>query len=117
MQPLSISRYSLVNSLGGGAPATLAGLRDGNSGLAPCNFETVTLDTYIGEVRGLDSRTMPPALAAYDCRNNRLALMGLEQDGFAAAVADACERYGADRIGVFMGTSTSGILETELAYR
>jgi 3-oxoacyl-[acyl-carrier-protein] synthase-1 len=32
-------------------------------------------------------------------------------------VAQARERYGAARIGVFMGTSTSGILETELAYQ
>jgi len=117
MQPLSISRYSLVNSLGAGAAATLAALREKKSGLTRCDFETVALETYIGEVSGLDAVTMPPALAAYDCRNNRLALMGLELDGFAAAVASTRERYGAHRIGVFMGTSTSGILETELAYR
>jgi 3-oxoacyl-[acyl-carrier-protein] synthase-1 len=33
------------------------------------------------------------------------------------AVADARTRYGAHRIGVFAGTSTSGILETEQAFR
>lgn len=33
------------------------------------------------------------------------------------AVAEAIQRYGADRIAVVMGTSTSGILETEHAYR
>jgi 3-oxoacyl-[acyl-carrier-protein] synthase-1 len=38
-------------------------------------------------------------------------------DGYAAAVAAAREKYGAGRIGVFLGTSTSGILQTELAYR
>ena len=43
--------------------------------------------------------------------------LGLAQDGFIAAVAAARARYGADRIGVFVGTSTSGILQTELAYR
>ena len=43
--------------------------------------------------------------------------LGLELDGFAGAVAAARARYGAARIGVFVGTSTSGILETELAYR
>jgi len=56
-------------------------------------------------------------LANFDCRNNRLALLGLAQDGFAGAVRAASEKYGAQRIGVFLGTSTSGILETELAYR
>jgi 3-oxoacyl-[acyl-carrier-protein] synthase-1 len=56
-------------------------------------------------------------LAAYDCRNNRLAQLGMELDGYAVAVSAARERYGAARIGVFMGTSTSGMLQTELAYR
>jgi 3-oxoacyl-[acyl-carrier-protein] synthase-1 len=41
----------------------------------------------------------------------------MELDGFSAAVIAAKEKYGAARIGVFMGTSTSGILQTELAYR
>jgi 3-oxoacyl-[acyl-carrier-protein] synthase-1 len=48
---------------------------------------------------------------------NRLVDLALGQDGFAAAVAAARERHGADRIGVFFGTSTSGILDTELAAR
>ena len=55
--------------------------------------------------------------AAFDCRNNRLARLGLEQDGFATAAREARARYGADRIGVFIGTSTSGIGATEHAYR
>jgi 3-oxoacyl-[acyl-carrier-protein] synthase-1 len=56
-------------------------------------------------------------LAEYDCRNNRLSRMALAQDGFREAVEQARQRYGADRIGVFAGTSTAGILETELAFR
>src|SRR2546421_2958438 len=36
---------------------------------------------------------------------------------FGPAVAAARERHGAARIGVFLGTSTSGILEPERAYR
>jgi 3-oxoacyl-[acyl-carrier-protein] synthase-1 len=39
------------------------------------------------------------------------------QDGFVEAVAAASQRYGSDRAGVFIGTSTAGILQTELAYR
>ena len=92
-------------------------LRGRRSGLAPCAFETVALDTHVGEVQGLASRTVPGDLAAYDCRNNRLAQWGLNTDGFAGAVSAARGKYGADRIGVFMGTSTSGILDTELAFR
>jgi 3-oxoacyl-[acyl-carrier-protein] synthase-1 len=117
VQPLAISHYSVVNSLGAGARAVGEALRDGRSGLAPCDFETVALDTFIGRVAGLESQPIRPDLAAYDCRNNRLAQLGLELDGFSGAVAAAVKRHGAARIGVFVGTSTSGILQTELAYR
>lgn len=117
MQPLVISRLSIANSLGFGLAATAGALLEGRSGLKPCAFETVALDTYVGQVDGLDDVRLRPDLAPYDCRNNRLAQLCLELDGFAAAVAAVREKYGAHRIGVFMGTSTSGILETELAYR
>lgn len=117
MQPLCISHFSIVNSLGAGRDAVAGALRDARSGLAPCNFETVVLDTFIGQVAGLDEMQVRSDLSAYDCRNNRLAQLGLERDGFARSVATAVEKYGAGRIGVFMATSTSGILETELAYR
>src|SRR5664279_970134 len=117
MQPLAISHYSIVNSLGAGAAAVARALREGRTGLTPCDFETVELETWIGQVAGLDAVRLRPDLSAYDCRNNRLAQAGLESDGYAGAVAAAREKYGAARIGVFMGTSTSGILQTEQAYR
>ncbi len=117
MHPLLITHKTLTNSLGAGAVATLEALRARRSGLARCDFETVDLDTWVGVVDGLDAASVRADLACYDCRNNRLAQLALEQDGFAAAVAAAREKYGAARIGVFMGTSTSGLLQTELAYR
>ena len=117
MQPLAISQYSIVNSLGTGRAAVLAGLRDRRSGLAPCTFETVSLDTFVGEVPDLEESEVRPDLASFDCRNNRLAQQGLEADGFAEAVRALSARIGAERIGVFLGTSTSGILQTERAYR
>ncbi|MGH8635170.1 MAG: beta-ketoacyl-[acyl-carrier-protein] synthase family protein [Burkholderiales bacterium] len=117
MQPLAISDYSVVNCLGVGSRAVADALRERRSGLTPCDFETVALDTYIGRVPELEEIRVRPDLGAYDCRNNRLAQLGLELDGFAGAVAGARDRHGAARIGVFVGTSTSGILETELAYR
>ena len=60
---------------------------------------------------------LPSHLADFDCRNNRLAELALQQDDFLAAVQTAVNRHGAARIGVLLGTSTSGILQTELAYR
>jgi 3-oxoacyl-[acyl-carrier-protein] synthase-1 len=117
LRPLSISRYSIVNALGAGKRGIAEALRSARTGLAPCHFETVELDTFVGEVAGLDSMTVRADLSAYDCRNNRLAQRGLECDGFSAAVESAAGQYGRARIGVFVATSTSGILEAELAYR
>jgi 3-oxoacyl-[acyl-carrier-protein] synthase-1 len=103
--------------LGLGLEQTLAALIEERSGLEPCRFETVTLDTHVGEVTGVDDRALPAELRRFDCRNNRLAELALRQDGFDEAVEGAARRFGRRRIGVFMGTSTSGILQTELAYR
>ncbi len=117
MTPLLISACTATSCLGRGLDATLGGLRAGRSGLVPCGFESVRLDTWIGEVAGVDDLALPESLAPYDCRNNRLALLALETDGFAAVVRSRIARHGRDRVGIFLGTSTAGILETELAYR
>ncbi|GGF46816.1 beta-ketoacyl-[acyl-carrier-protein] synthase II [Aliidongia dinghuensis] len=116
MTSFVLSHFALASPLGAGRAETVAALHDGRGGLSPCAFETVRIPTHIGEVDGLD-RPVAGGLADYDCRNNRLALMALEQDGFIDAVAGARKRYGAHRIGLFAGTSTAGILETELLFR
>lgn len=117
MQPLALSHYTVVNALGRGVAPTLTALRECSSGLRRCDFMDAALDTYIGRVDGLEQEPIIARLADYDCRNNRLAMLGLAADGFESAVAAARVRYGAHRIAVILGTSTSGILETELAYR
>jgi 3-oxoacyl-[acyl-carrier-protein] synthase-1 len=43
--------------------------------------------------------------------------MALSRNGFRDAVRAAAEHYGAHRVGVVLGTSTSGIQATEQAYR
>ena len=117
MTPLLLSAYTATTCLGRGLDATRQALREGRSGMAPCAFETVQLATWIGEVPAVDAESLPAALAHYDCRNNRLTQMGLETDGFADRVRAVIARYGKTRVGVFLGTSTAGILQTELAYR
>jgi len=117
MTPLAISTGTLVTALGGGRAATLAALQQQRSGLAPVRFEHLPLPTWTGEVDGVDDIALPAALAEFDCRNNRLAWLGLQHDGFIDAVAVARARWGAARVGVFLGTSTSGLLHTEQAFR
>jgi 3-oxoacyl-[acyl-carrier-protein] synthase-1 len=115
MEPLYVTACAAVSALGRGAAATLEALRQSRSGLQPCDFEHADLDTYIGRVQGLEAERV--AMARYDCRNNRLAQLALQQDGFEETIARAREQYRPQRIGVFIGTSTSGIQETERAYR
>ncbi|MEO6319104.1 MAG: beta-ketoacyl-[acyl-carrier-protein] synthase family protein [Polaromonas sp.] len=117
MYPLWLSHYTATSGIGIGLQQTLEALRAHRGGLRPCTFDTVDLPTFVGEVAAVDAVQLPPHLARFDCRNNRLALLGLQQDGFSETVAAATRKYGAQRIGVFIGTSTSGILQTELAYR
>lgn len=117
MQPLALTHYTVVNSLGCGVDATLSALRDGRSGLRHCDFLDAALDTFIGRVDGIEDEPVIERLAEFDCRNNRLAEIGLNADDFALHVEAARKRYGAHRVAVVLGTSTSGILETELAYR
>jgi len=117
MKPLHLKSFTATSCIGVGNARTLDSLLAGRSGLKSCDFETVDIPTYIGEVPGVDGMRMPEDLAPFACRNNRLAELALRQDGFLDAVGQAAMRWGGHRIGVFIGTSTSGILETEQAYR
>ena len=117
MRPLAISTHSLCSAAGDGRLATLRALRERRSGLRRNDFGAAPLATWIGRVAGLEEQTLPPQLAQWDCRNNRLAWRGLLADGFVDAVAAARERHGPDRIAVVVGTSTSSIGASEDAYR
>lgn len=115
--PLAFSASTMVNALGTGMEATLEALRRRRSGLRPCDFGSTELDTWIGRV---DDTMLPPIegeQAYFDCRNNRLARRALDCNSFRARVAAARRRFGADRIALLLGTSTSGSLSTEGAFR
>jgi 3-oxoacyl-[acyl-carrier-protein] synthase I len=117
VRPLLLRNFTATSCIGKGVAATLESLLEQRSGLASCKFETVDLHTHIGEVAGVDEERLPDNLRTFDCRNNRLAELALRQDGFFEAVQQAASRIGRRRVGVFLGTSTAGILQTELAYR
>lgn len=116
MDPVHISAYTVTSALGRGRGAHVDALSDERSGLEPQAVDCCTLSTYVGQVAGLD-QPLPDALSPWDCRNNRLAQLALSQDGFLDQVHERRAHLGADRIGVFIGTSTSGVQQAELAYR
>jgi 3-oxoacyl-[acyl-carrier-protein] synthase-1 len=116
MKPLPISHFTLASALGAGCDSHMDALRSCRSGLRKIAFDTNTLDCWLGEVAEFD-RPLPKEWSEWDCRNNRLAEFTLAQDGFIDAALRCRERHGAARVGVFIGTSTSGVQQTELAYR
>lgn len=120
MAPLAVTHYTATSALGRGRQAHLAALVAGRSGLRPNDFgplsEGAPLPTWIGRVDGLEDAPLPGALAEWECRNNRLAWLALNQDGLFDAVQAARERHGRTRAAIVVGTSTASIGETEDAY-
>jgi len=117
IMPLNITASSAVNATGCGKQALLTAIQNNNSGLKKINYPNVDFDTWFGHVDAVETIELEPDLMRYDCRNNRLAKLALDTDGFRGKIMSAIECYGADRIGVFLGTSTSGKAETERAYQ
>ena len=121
MSPLAVVAYTATTALGRGRDAQAGALADGRGGLRRNDFPTTApgeppLDCWIGRVDGLESAPLPATLAHWECRNNRLAWMALQQDGVAAAVAAAIARHGAARVALVVGTSTASIGASEEAY-
>jgi 3-oxoacyl-[acyl-carrier-protein] synthase-1 len=117
MQPLRVTSYSVATAAGHGVAALTAALRQRHGGLRPNDFTEAPLATFIGRVTGVEDTPLPRDWVEWDCRNNRLAWLALQCDDFASRAREARERYGADRVALVMGTSTSSIGATEEAYR
>ena len=116
MLPFRITAITATSAMGVGLDATRDALAMRRGGLAPCDLPAMPEGIWIGRVRAAEAIEPPAPLVAFACRNTRLAELALRQDGFMDAVAAAVARHGAGRIAVVLGTSTSGIEETEQAW-
>ena len=81
MTPLAVTARTATTACGRGASALREAIAARRSGLRPNDFSAVPLSTWIGRVDGLETLALPAALAGYECRNNRLAWLALQQDG------------------------------------
>jgi 3-oxoacyl-[acyl-carrier-protein] synthase-1 len=115
--PLAVTAFTATSAAGRGVDALALALAQRKSGLVENDFGLEPLLCWIGQVAGLDEICLPAPLANWDSRNHRLAWLGLNQDGFHGRALAAIERYGAARVALVLGTSTSSIGETERAYR
>src|SRR5258705_7345251 len=113
--PCRLSALGIVTALGASADEVWWRLLDGGpsrlalrDGLAP---ERVL---RVGAVHDPLPR-IPEQLAEFACRNNAMALAALAQ--IEEPIARAIREHGAERVGVVMGTSTSGVADAEGAIR
>lgn len=121
MPPIAIRAYSATTALGRGVEAQAEALAARRGGLrrndfGPHGADDRPLPCWIGRVDGLEDSPLPAGLAAWECRNNRLAWLGLQADGIVDTLNAMVEKYGSERIAVVVGTSTSSIGATEEAY-
>ncbi|ATO35432.1 3-oxoacyl-[acyl-carrier-protein] synthase 2 [Dickeya dianthicola] len=107
-----IHSVGLLNALGNDADDIVRNLAAGRApGMRPDSHWLLQGKTcWTGNVLA-DLPAVPPHLADHDSRNNRLLLAALEQ--IRPQVDEAMARFGADRVAVIMGTSTSGLDEAD----
>lgn len=113
LPPVYLHALGMVNALGGDVASIVPALEAAQSpgmGL----MHTGIGDAYVGRVSTPLDIALPATLKRFDCRNNRMLLAALEQ--IRPEIEAARERYGSHRIGVVLGTSTSGIDAAEVAF-
>jgi len=105
----------MVNALGRGAEEIWPRLLDGDQSRFRLRDDFVPgRSLLVGEVSGR-LPAVPGRLSRYACRNNAMTLAALEQ--ILERVEAAIRAAGRERVGVVMGTSTSGVGDAEEAIR
>jgi 3-oxoacyl-[acyl-carrier-protein] synthase-1 len=115
LAPLSVSAYTLTCAAGRGMAEVRQSIATGSTGLTCNTWPGSDVDSVFGQVPGLYDADLG-INADDECRNNRLALLGLSNDGFIDAVDFARQKFGRDRCAVIIGTSTSSIERSEYAF-
>lgn len=110
-QPMFLNDLGIICALGNGKNEVLRTWLSGQ-----CNLPTTAawLNTSISAFTVDEALAkIPQTLQRYNCRNNQLLLTALQQ--IEPAVNAMIALHGPQRIGVVIGTSTSGIAEGEQA--
>ncbi len=115
LSPVAITAYQCVSAAGDNVEALYNSLIANRSCLQPLRLFDIPFKTVVGEITS-PLPNIRQSLKAYDCRNARLALKELAQGDFRADLERAIASYGDLRVGLILGTSTSGIYDSENAY-
>ena len=114
-EPVAITAYQCVSAAGDGIEALWSALQENLTCLRAIRLFDLSFPTVVGEITS-PLPDVRPALSAYACRNARVALKALNHGAFRGVVEDAMIRHGRHRVGLVLGTSTSGIYDSEDAY-
>jgi 3-oxoacyl-[acyl-carrier-protein] synthase-1 len=117
MSVLGLSASTVVHASGHGVQSLWDSALGKYTGLRPNNLDWCDLPCWVGAVPEVDDVRLPASLQSWDSRNHRLAWLALQDVSFRNAVAAAVSRHGAHRVGLVLGTSTSGARQTEVAYK
>jgi 3-oxoacyl-[acyl-carrier-protein] synthase I len=108
---LYLNDLGLLCAAGSSKPEIMSRLLDGDrSGLIVT--DEFGPKTIVGQITA-DLPEIDQQYSIYQCRNNQLLLEVLKQ--IRSTVDRMILKFGADRIGIVLGTSTSGVRSTELA--
>ncbi|MCT7941281.1 beta-ketoacyl-[acyl-carrier-protein] synthase family protein [Shewanella holmiensis] len=116
MTGIGITHIGLCTPLGNSAESVLTRLLQGDTSAMQWRDDLLfDKSTLVGVVNNNDLLSIPEHLQEFACRNNRLLHTAAMQ--IKDQVQSAKQRYGAQRIGVILGSSTSGISKGETALR
>lgn len=112
-----VADYEASCAAGVGLSAIRDALARQQSGLVPNTVAGSDLPTWVGSISALDNYPWSSDQQIWQSRNNALIDLALNQGTLIASINHCREKYGSQRIGIVMGSSTSSIDRTEAAYR
>ncbi len=109
---LYLNDLGMLSAVGANREEIISRVQKGDRSGLFLSEEYSSQPVYVGEIQA-DLPEIESKYSVYDCKNNQLLLAALSQ--IQSTVDLMIKRYGLDRIGVVLGTSTSGVRSTELA--
>jgi 3-oxoacyl-[acyl-carrier-protein] synthase-1 len=109
-----LNDLGMLSAIGNNRTEILQRLLVGDRSGLELSEEFSSRPMYIGKVLAV-LPDIDRKYGVYHCKNNQLLLAALEQ--VQVTVDQMISRFGVDRIGVVIGTSTSGVRNTELAIK
>lgn len=114
---IEVLDYDLLCAAGNNKDELRRALQNQRGGLSKNAYPHSHLKTWVGSVQAIDDFTWQSGEKKWQSRNNALAAMAFDNARLQQKIARLIRHYGANRLGVVIGSSTSSIDRTEDAYR